>query len=416
MRCGSASTLPPASVSAGSAGASSRQSIAVYATGVVQGIVLVTFPAASAIFTANSAYGLSSTQYGVMFLPQVAAAIVAALLAGRLIARFGTKRIYQAGLAAGLLAMVILFASQFVESQHALAYVMLLIATGLVGAGFGLTVPTLNTLTAEFHPKAVDRSTLILNALLGVGTALAPAFVALFVGLGFWWGLPILSVVVLVVLFVLTAPMALAAKTSAGGSAKGSAKPAPLPPAFWLFAAIALLYGIVETMSGNWAGSFVSGDVGGAALEASLALTAFWASVTLGRVLFAALQRVIPSKWTYRIIPILAAAAYVVLSLAAQGSAPLAIVEFALAGLGCSALLPLTISFSEDRFSSPSVSGRLIAVYQVGYGIAAFGVGPLVSGGLTLRMLFVGVAVIALAVSVLAVLATRGTARAQTQN
>jgi len=33
----------------------------------------------------------------------------------------------------------------------------------------------------------------VLNALLGAGTALAPIFVAIFVGLGFWWGLPVLS-------------------------------------------------------------------------------------------------------------------------------------------------------------------------------------------------------------------------------
>ena len=34
---------------------------------------------------------------------------------------------------------------------------------------------------------------LVLNALLGLGTALAPVFVAIFVGLGFWWGLPVLA-------------------------------------------------------------------------------------------------------------------------------------------------------------------------------------------------------------------------------
>jgi len=48
--------------------------------GLVQGIVLVTFPAASTIFTEKSEYGLSSSQYGSMFLPQVALAITVALL------------------------------------------------------------------------------------------------------------------------------------------------------------------------------------------------------------------------------------------------------------------------------------------------------------------------------------------------
>jgi hypothetical protein len=47
---------------------------------LVQGIVLVTFPAASTIFTDKSEYGLSSTQYGDMFLPQVTLAIATSLL------------------------------------------------------------------------------------------------------------------------------------------------------------------------------------------------------------------------------------------------------------------------------------------------------------------------------------------------
>ena len=52
----------------------------VYAAGVVQGIALVTFPAASTILTDPAEYDLSSTQYGALFLPQVITAITAALL------------------------------------------------------------------------------------------------------------------------------------------------------------------------------------------------------------------------------------------------------------------------------------------------------------------------------------------------
>ena len=58
----------------------------VYTAGLVQGIALVTFPAAGTIFTSPSHYGLSSTQYGSMFLPQVVAAITASLFGARLAA------------------------------------------------------------------------------------------------------------------------------------------------------------------------------------------------------------------------------------------------------------------------------------------------------------------------------------------
>jgi hypothetical protein len=55
--------------------ASKTERTIINAAGLAQGIVLVTFPAASTIFTSKSEYGLSSTQYGAMFLPQVMLAI-----------------------------------------------------------------------------------------------------------------------------------------------------------------------------------------------------------------------------------------------------------------------------------------------------------------------------------------------------
>jgi len=173
------------------------QNSVVYATGLVQGIALVTFPAASSILTGRHGFALTSTQYGSMFVPQVLAAIAAALFGGRLALRFGLKRVYLAGMTADLLSMLVLAGSGLISADRSLAYLALLLATALLGVGFGLTVPALNTLVAAFHPKAVDRSTLVLNALLGLGTALAPVFVAVFVGLGFWWGLPLLAAALL---------------------------------------------------------------------------------------------------------------------------------------------------------------------------------------------------------------------------
>jgi MFS family permease len=55
------------------------------------------------------------------------------------------------------------------------------------------------------------------------------------------------------------------------------------------------------------------------------------------------------------------------------------IVAFGLAGLGCSAFFPLCISLSGQAFPrfASATSGELVAFYQAGYGVAAFGVGPL---------------------------------------
>ena len=147
--------------------ASKTERTVINAAALVQGIVLVTFPAASTIFTDKNEYGLSSTQYGDMFLPQVALAITASLAGAGLARRITTKRVYLLGLACSTISMVLLLASTLVKSNQAAAYPMLLVATAFLGAGFGLTVPVLNTYTSVFNPDSVERSVLTLNALLG---------------------------------------------------------------------------------------------------------------------------------------------------------------------------------------------------------------------------------------------------------
>jgi hypothetical protein len=51
--------------------ATRAESRVVNLAGLVQGIVVVTFPVASTIFTSRHFYGLSDSQYGVMFLPSM---------------------------------------------------------------------------------------------------------------------------------------------------------------------------------------------------------------------------------------------------------------------------------------------------------------------------------------------------------
>jgi MFS family permease len=381
--------------------------VTVYAAGLIQGVALVTFPAANAVFMSSSDYGLSTAEYGGMFVPQAVLAIIASLLGAGLRKRLGSKRIYMLGLVANLLAMNLLVASRFVMKEHSLAYGILLSATACLGIGFGFTVPAVNTFAGQLFPKTVDRAVLMLNALLGLGTALAPVFIALFVGLGIWWGLPLLVAALILGLLLFSA-----GQTLKDGAKSQAAQPGKteIPARFWVFACFALLYGVCETTNGNWAVPYMTKHFGAGTFTASLALALFWAMVTAGRVLFAAIERWFPERMVCRVLPLVIAGAFVATACVPKTNSFLGLLTFALAGLGCSALLPLTISFGQKELTTiaASAAGGLIAFYQIGYGIAVFGVGPLQTwAGLDLNIIYGGTAAVALAMAAVSLLVTR---------
>jgi fucose permease len=376
-----------------------KEIAAVYGAGLIQGLALVTFPAASAVFTNSQDYGLSNTQYGAMFIPQVVTAVIASLLGAKLRNRVGAKRLYLLGLGANLLSMALLVTSRFEMREHTAAYDILLASTSFMGIGFGLTVPALNTFAAAFFHKKMDRAVLVLNALLGLGTALAPVFIALFVGLGIWWAMPLAVAGLILVLLLFSISLSLKAGASAHSERKEKTRQS-FPPRFWIFSGFILLYGICETMNGNWASLYMKKHFGSSTAIASLALSLFWGAITGGRVLFAALEKWFPERMVCRVLPLVVAAAFIFTAFAPRKTALLGVLAFALAGLGCSALLPLTISFGQKELTaiSGSVAGGLIAFYQIGYGIAAFGIGPVQKWfGAQLNIVFAASAVVALA-------------------
>ena len=375
----------------------------IYAAGVAQGLALVTFPAANAILTSASGFALSSVQYGLMFVPQVVLAIAASALAPKLARAIGLRGVLLLGLAADVLAMALLAASPLLMGSGA-AFGALCLATGALGLGFGATVMALNTLVEGIYPSQADGAVLALNALLGLGTALAPLLVAAFSGLGVWWALPLLTAAIAAALFCAFAIL----PGRLGGASPSAGPNEPLPLRFWLYAGAAFLYGIVETLCGNWAIPYLSGQPGVSAAEASFALTAFWVMVTLGRVLFAVSARWVSEKLVYIALPI--ALAVVFQFVAHVGGTTAGIVGFGAAGLACSAFLPLSISFGGGEFPKrvTTISGELIAIYQIGYGAAAFGVGPLRDyGGIAYATAFSLGSAVAAALAVLAWRVTR---------
>jgi MFS transporter, FHS family, glucose/mannose:H+ symporter len=394
-----------------SATASRTEIGVVYVAAVMQGLALVTFPAASSIFTSPDGFGFDSTRYGALFLPQVLLAILASALAPRLARRWSLRRVLLAGLAGDIVSMVLLALSRLLLGTPEMAFGVLLFATGALGLGFGATVMALNTYAEAFFPTRADRAVLALNALLGLGTALAPVLVAVVVGLGAWWLLPVVVACITALLF--GAAYAQPLRTVAGSADAGrptSLNWVDLPGRFWLYATAVFVYGIVETLNGNWAMLYLSGERGVSPQGASFALAAFWVMVTVGRILIALISQLVPARWIYVALP---AFSLLVFQLAAQVESEAGgIIAFGLAGLACSGFLPLSISFAGGEFPrlSAVMAGGLIAFYQLGYGVAAFGIGPLQGLlGLSFSTIFAAGSIVAAPIVVIAWFVVRRT-------
>lgn len=388
---------------------SRRPLLVVNAAGLLQGIALVAFPAAATVLTAPSGYALSSGQYGVLFVPQVVLAIAGSLAFPLLAARIGTPRVLLVGLAADVVSMALLVGSTTVSGDAA-AFPLLLAATGSLGLGFGLTLSSLSTLAGALHPQRREVALTALNVFLGLGTALSPLLVALFTDVGEWWYLPLVAAVGLVA----AAGTAVATDLEpAGASAPPSAPDADgtapaqggVPPPFWVFAGALVAYGVCETLFGNWGTTLLTGE-GVSATSANYALAAFWAAVTVGRLLISLAPRAFPTLGLYRLLPWCIAGA--LLATAWLSGHLSGIVLFAAGGLACSGFFPMTLGYAETTFPShvTLAAGGLVAAYQVGYGIAAFGAGAL-QPGVSLVTVFVAAAALAGAMGVAALVVAR---------
>jgi fucose permease len=86
-----------------------------------------------------------------------------------------------------------------------------------------------------------------------------------------------------------------------------------IPRRFWMYAAFAVLYGVCETVNG-WSQLEMTNELGASTTEAAIALTVFWARVTVGRVVFAAVDRWLPVGTTYHVLPFLLAGIFVVIA------------------------------------------------------------------------------------------------------
>jgi MFS family permease len=392
--------------------------------GFVEGFVLVTFAAGSAVLTGTHTYALTNGQYGAVIMPEAAAAIVTSLIGFGLTRRDTTRQAYRAGLALGLLSMILLLASAVVHGHPAAAFALLLIASASLGAGFGMTVPVLTAYARFLHATAEDTSVIVMHAQLALGALVAPGVAKLLVGLGIWWVYPALSALLLIILLLLSERM----PTRVGAPRVASGQARRRIARFSLYAICIMVYSLCVSVVVIWselplihhlrftkvppgvpkvhlvsAVSLVDRMPG---LHNALVFAAFWGGLlTVGRVAFAVVDRWRSSQERIAayFVPILALTSIVATCVLLRNGTPATIAIFGLAGLGCSALLPL--DFSADQKDVTAISAALVggvAAYQLGFGAVAAGLLPHQHAPLGILLFFAAAVVVGMPMVVMA--------------
>ena len=345
-----------------------KKIISVYFSGFLVGVALVLFPAAGNIFVNADYHGLTSGQFGTIFIPQIVLAIISSLSAPKLADKIGMKKVMLYGLVILFLSMIFLAASNWLMSGS-WDYWLIMLATACMGGGFGFTITALNPFAYTLFPGKETSAVTAMHILLGLGTASSALLLNLFYNNGFWWGAPTLvsSLIIGLFFFVLATPLDLPAQED---KEKNDYKKT-IPLRIWLFALSVFLYGACEATFGNFGSVFLEKEGGLSLAKASLGLSLFWGGITIGRVLFTLFALRFNTKTLYMIAPFLVSLVFFIL--------PMAKTEFTLlgcmflGGLGCSFLFPKSISTPTNEFPKHAaiISGAMVAAIQLGTGFSS---------------------------------------------
>lgn len=341
-----------------------------YGYAFFQGFCLILIPAASFILKQEPFGSLSEHQYGGSFLPMNLSAVLVTVFFRAFLRRFGRQTLLAAGLAAHGVYAGALGAAALAGPSNAAVFFWLLLANLSLGIGFGLLISTANLAMVELHSEERDIYLMGLHGLLGVGAALAPAAVEFFFSRGLWryshaaylifWAALMASALILRPAdYRLTGPGE--APEARGGGIFS------LPPGAWFFLAAIFVYGIAESIAGNWASLFLTIDKQFTFRTAARSLSAFWISLTLGRILAALAATRVDARLLYRLSPVVMTAALIFLLRLRQEF--LAVPVYALLGLGCSYFFPLSVGLStqyhnrwRDELSSLGIGAIMAGV------------------------------------------------------
>jgi fucose permease len=246
------------------------------AIGLYAGLMGVLWP------SMRDGFGIDDDAYGVLAGATTVGSLVVIANVGRLIERVGTGRLLALGCALGGLG--------YLGAALAPSWPLLIALAVVASLGTATVIPNLNTYFA-LHQSA-GRTTW-LNACFGLGATISPALLSVLLGAGgSWrWGFGAIGGVYLALaaVFWLTArrwPQPVPAEADGGAQDPGARRrPTLALPAVWFSVLLFCTFTGYETSAGQWSYTFFTEGHGIPPEVAGRWASAFWASMTVGRVL-----------------------------------------------------------------------------------------------------------------------------------
>lgn len=337
--------------------------VIIFLLGFLTGVNFVIFPALAPVFTDQSLFGLSASQFGNLFIPQVIFITISCLVTPFLVNKFGPKIILSSGILLMILSTTILWTLQFFLNDKTLLFYILLILVAMTGFGFGLSITTLNPLAASLFNENKTSAILVLQFLVGLGTSTSPLMMGLISDIKDWIFIPAIIFVAILVSFVLL--MFIKLET---GDIFQLPKQFKIPSKLWLFFITIVLYGFLEGAFGGF-GSVILKNLGLDNSSASVGLSLFWGGIAVNRLLFGIFSKRIKLSTMFLISPLLVGVLLWILILSSSASIILSLM-FTI-GFFMGSLFPGSIGWATLEFPELAVlvSGSMMAANQIGTGM-----------------------------------------------
>ena len=321
------------------ASSSRAPNIAANAAFVPIGIVTVLLGPMLPILSAR--WSLNHTQAGSLFTAQFISSTFTVLLSGVLVSRLGFRFAINAGLLATAVALAVLPLASYFPGLACIA---------LYGAGLGLAVPAANLLVAEVNPTRRSAALNRLNFSWSVGAVACPFLVAA-AAKGHHIALMLMVVagfLFLVMLVIAAMPWQAVGRAPSGTKNSGSI--VWRTSAFRVLGLLFFLYVGAENAFGGWVASYAKSLAPFSPARAVMTPSFFYSAMLVGRWLAPFLLRTIDEIKLARAGLLVACAGMTGLLL--SHSVLSVTVSVSIAGLGFSAVYPITIALLAREFGA----------------------------------------------------------------